>query len=222
VKSPARTIPLSTVLGTALTGLLYLVVCSGMILLMPADAIAHSNAPFGVFVERFWAHGPANLVALFAAISALGALNGWVLVQGEMPLAMARDGAFPSWFAAVSARGTPVRALLVSSLLASLLVAANYSRSMSEMFIFMGLLSTAITLIVYFATMLAAIREYARGRFGRAPWVLVLAGIGTLYSLWAISGVGFGSAKWSFLLFVSGAPVYYLMRRSRAAQQTAE
>lgn len=222
VVDPDRTIPRATMIGTALVGLFYLIVCSGIVLLMPAGSIAHSNAPFGDFVARFWAPGPASLIALFATISVLGALNGWVLVQGELPLAMARDGAFPSWFAKLSANGTPVRAQLVSSLLASLLVASNYSKSMGDMFVFMGLLSTAITLIVYLVVMVAAMREYARGRFGKAPLLLLLAILGALYSIWAIQGVGLGSAKWSFLLFATGLPFYFLMRRSAPTDEATE
>jgi APA family basic amino acid/polyamine antiporter len=35
------------------------------------------------------------MVAVFAAISAFGTLNGFILVQGEVPWAMARGGVFP-------------------------------------------------------------------------------------------------------------------------------
>ncbi len=35
-------------------------------------------------MATFWSPGPAAFVALFAAISAVGAVNGWVLVQGEV------------------------------------------------------------------------------------------------------------------------------------------
>ena len=57
----------------------------------------------------------ATLVTLFAAISAYGALNGWILLQGELPCAMARDGVFPKVFARESRRGTPVFALVSTS-----------------------------------------------------------------------------------------------------------
>ena len=54
-----------------------------------------SNAPFATFVGHYWSPTVGGLIGLFAAISAIGALNGLVLIQGELPLAMARDGAFP-------------------------------------------------------------------------------------------------------------------------------
>jgi APA family basic amino acid/polyamine antiporter len=218
VVDPDRTIPRATSLGTLATGLFYLVVCSGIILMMPAGVIARSNAPFGDFVAHFWAPGPAALIAVFATISVLGTLNGWVLVQGELPLALARDGLFPRWFGRLSGRAAPARAQIVSSALASLLVASNYAKSMGAMFVFMGMMSTAITLIVYFFVMAAALAEYRRGGFGRLRTVPLLAVGGLAFIVWALVGIGLGSDKWSLVLFLSGVPVYVLMRRSRPAE----
>lgn len=222
IVDPDRTIPRATSLGTLATGLFYLIVCSGIILMMPAGAIANSNAPFGTFVAHFWAPGPAALITLFAVVSVLGTLNGWVLVQGELPTALAHDGLFPRWFARLSARATPVRAQILSSGLATVLVASNYAKSMGAMFVFMGMMSTAITLIVYFFVMIAALTEYRRGRFGRKPTIPALAVAGLAFVIWALVGIGLGSDKWSMLLFVSGIPVYLLMRRSRPATEATE
>ena len=222
IVEPDRTIPRATSLGALATGLFYLIVCSGIILMMPAGVIAQSNAPFGDFVAHFWSAGPAALISLFAVISVLGTLNGWILVQGELPLALARDGLFPRWFGRLSSRATPARAQIVSSALASLLVASNYAKSMGAMFVFMGMMSTAITLIVYFFVMTAALAEYRRGRFGRLPTVPILALAGLAFIVWALVGIGLGSDKWSLVLFLSGVPVYVLMRRSRPAAEAAE
>ena len=128
VRDPARTIIRATMAGTVVTGLLYVVVCSAIVLLLPPRAVAASPAPFALFVETFWGHGPALWVALFAAVAAVGALNGWVLIQGEVPLGMARAGLLPRWFARVSARDVPVGVLLLSSALASALVLSHAER----------------------------------------------------------------------------------------------
>jgi APA family basic amino acid/polyamine antiporter len=88
------------------------------------------------------------LIAVFAVISALGCLNGWILCSGEVPLALARDGVFPRWLAATTATGTPIRAQFVSSVLATLLIASNYSRSMADLFAFMLLVTTTVSLVL--------------------------------------------------------------------------
>jgi APA family basic amino acid/polyamine antiporter len=115
VVDPVRTIPRATLVGTVFTGVIYLVVCSAVVLLTPPDTLKGSNAPLSDFVGLHWGGDAGKVLALFAAISAFGALNGWVLLQGEMPYAMAKGGVFPAFLAKESARGAPVRAHLLSA-----------------------------------------------------------------------------------------------------------
>jgi basic amino acid/polyamine antiporter, APA family len=214
VRDPGRVIPRATLIGTLVTGLIYLVACSGVALLLPPEQAAQSNAPFADFIGRYWGPGPASLVALFATISALGALNGWVLIQGEMPVALARDGAFPRWLAKTAANGAPVRAHIVSSGLVTLLLLANQSRSMGDLFAFMALLSTTASLVAYFSCSLAALRLQAQRRLVRSLLLVLAATAGALYSIWAIYGAGLEPALWGAALFASGLPIYLIMQRN--------
>ncbi|NDU79471.1 amino acid permease, partial [Actinomadura sp. DSM 109109] len=133
---------------------------------------------------------------------------------GEMPLALARDEVFPAWFARTSAAGIPVRAHLVSSGLVALLLLANSTRSMGDLFKFMALLSTAASLVAYLACSLAALRLQQVGRMERAPSLLVAALLGAVYSAWAIYGAGTEPAVWGAALLLSGVPIYFMMRRN--------
>ncbi|HEU0134344.1 MAG TPA: amino acid permease [Allosphingosinicella sp.] len=222
VRDPERTIPRATMIGTLITGLVYLIACSGVALLLPPDQAAASSAPFADFIGRYWGPGPASLVALFATVSALGALNGWVLIQGELPVALARDGRFPAWFARTSETGIPVRAHLVSSGLVTLLLLANLSRSMGGMFAFMALLSTAAALVAYLSCSLAALRLQAAGRMPGSTVLPVAAALGAAYSIWAIYGAGPEPATWGAVLLLSGLPVYLIMRRNLSLRRNVE
>ena len=213
VDRPQVTIPRATMIGTAATGLLYLVVCSGIALMLPVDIASTSDAPFATFVERYWAREPGLLMAAFAGIAALGGLNGWILLQGEVPLAMARAGTLPRWFGRTNGRDAPVRALIVSSILASILLLANSSKSMGGMFTFMALLSTSASLWLYLAVAVAALKLRVA-----LPWAM----IGIAYALWAIWGAGIDVSLLSLALMVSGLPLYVLARRSAAAKQSPE
>lgn len=215
VADAERTVPRATLIGTALTGVIYLFVCSAVALLLPPEEASRSGAPLGDFVARYWGAGAGTAIALFAAVSAFGALNGWILLQGEMPWAMARDGVFPSFLARRSARDTPVRAHLLSSAFLSLVVVANFSRSMVELFQFLALLATTASLIPYFACSLAAIR--LGGRSGLPALVPPVALLGALYALWAIWGVGAEAVGWGVALLALGVPVYLLMPRRPVA-----
>ena len=215
VIDPGRTIPRATMVGVVVTGIAYVVCVSAITLLLPPEIAKTSAAPFADFAGRFVGPGAALVIALFAAIAAFGALNGWILVQGELPLALARDGVFPAWFGQVGAAGTPVRAQLLSSTLVTLLVVSNYTRSAAELFVFMVLLSTAASLVTYLACALATLKLRADPRLAAGPRLLALAGIGAVFALWTLYGAGREAVLWGAALMASGAPVYALMRRSR-------
>jgi basic amino acid/polyamine antiporter, APA family len=214
VKNPSRNIPRATFIGVAFTGLIYTFVCSSVALLMPTEQVANSGAPMAEFIRTYWGGPAATLIALFAAIAAFGTLNGWVLMQGELPWAMARDGVFPAWLAKLSRHGTPARAHIVTSLLLTIVLALNYSRSMAELFGFLIVLATTASLVAYLACSLAAVK------LGVGPKVVPVFIGAALFSLWAIWGAGLEAMKWGAALLVSGIPLYFLMR-SRAGSSPA-
>ena len=217
VRDPGRTIPRATLWGTAATAAVCIIACGTVLLVVPPAVLERSNAPFVDVARQFWGHRAGNLVALFAAISGFGALNGWVLLQGELPRAMAQDGVFPRIFAGQSARSTPTFALTFSSGLVSVLILANYQKSMVSVFTFMILLSTTACLVMYGVCCLALLRLQWTGRLGRArkhTRPLAVAGIAAaLYSLWAIAGAGLEAMLWGCALLALGAPVYAAVHR---------
>ena len=222
VANPERTIGRATLIGTALTGAIYLFACSSVALLLPPEQASQSGAPLADFVSLHWGSGAGATIALFAAISAFGALNGWILLQGEMPWAMAKDGVFPRWFAAASLRGTPVRAHLASGALLTVVLLINQSRSMADLFTFIILLATTASLVPYLFVSLAALKLRTEGRVSAGSWLPPIAVLGALYSVWAIWGAGPEAIGWWFVLLALGLPIYVLSRRSAAAQEPAD
>src|SRR4029077_11089077 len=106
IDQPERTIPRATIIGTILAAILYIVSTVGVMSLVAPDALKVSPAPFADAARAFAGSRAADLVALGAAIACFGALNGWILIAGQIPLAIASDGLFPRAFARVSARDT--------------------------------------------------------------------------------------------------------------------
>lgn len=213
VANPQRTIPLATLLGTILTAVLCTIACTTVLLMVPKDILQQSNAPFVDLANRLWGSGIGNMVAVLVAISGLGALNGWILMQGELPSAMAENGVFPRVFARRSARGTPGFALCFGSGLVTLLIIANYKNSMVRVFTFMTLLSTTACLVMYALCALALLRLQWTGRLvGARRFSAPLAAVGmlaALYSLWAIVGAGADAVELGALLLALGVPLYY-------------
>ena len=225
VRDPARTIPRATLVGTVLTAMIYVLACTAVMMVIPADTLAVSTAPFADFVREFWGNPAARWMALFAAISGLGALNGWILLQGEMPYQMAKRGLFPAFFARLSPRQTPTLALCISSALVTALVLMNYRKSLTEVFTFMILLSTTATLVLYLLCSVAVLKLLREGKLpterGRAAGLAVVGVLGTVYALWALTGAGREAVMWGFVLLGMAVPVFFLMKARRPASGPA-
>jgi APA family basic amino acid/polyamine antiporter len=217
VANPGRTIPVATLLGTIATALICAIACTTVLLLVPPATLVKSNAPFVDLATRFWGVGAGKLLAVFAAISGLGALNGWILLQGELPSAMAKRGEFPRIFARESSRRTPGFALCFGSILVTLLILANYQKSMVKIFTFMILLSTTACLVLYAVCSLALLRLQWKGQLGQARRgtvpLAVVGVLATAYSLWAILGAGAEAVAWGAGLLALGVPLFFWFTR---------
>jgi APA family basic amino acid/polyamine antiporter len=217
VRDPERTIPRATMTGAILTGAIYIVVCMAVMLLIPGEQLAHSNAPFAEVAGMFWGPAAAHWMALFIVISGLGCLNGLLLLQGELPFQMAKKGEFPRIFAKESPRATPAVSLYIGSTLITILVLMNYQKSMVEVFTFMILLSTTANLVTYLLCALSVLVLLRNGKMAtdsaRRTAGLAVAGVmGTVYALWTLYGAGKEAVFWGFVLLVVAVPVFYVMR----------
>jgi len=113
-------------------------------------------------------------------------------------------------FAVVDASGTPWIGLLLSTVLATALVAANYTRSLVGLFQYSIMLATAAALLPYAMTAVA----WWKLNPG-AGWMPRLVAIGAFaYSVWALVGTGLESLAWGGALLLAGAPIYLWQRRS--------
>jgi APA family basic amino acid/polyamine antiporter len=221
VRDPGRNVPRATLIGTFLVGLIYILVSTPVALLLPQDEVARSNGPIALFVSHYWSPSLGFMVGLFAAVSAIGALNGFVLLQGELPLVMARGGGFPRWFARTTRAGIPVRAQILSSLFATALIAANYSRSLAGLFTFMILLATSATLVLYLACALAALRLQRTRALPFSAGLSIVAALAALYAIWTLYGAGYEATGWGAVLLAIGMAVYAAMRLSARSSPAA-
>ncbi|MBT2117938.1 amino acid permease [Dyella sp. LX-66] len=217
VRDPQRTVPRATVAGMLIAGVATMLACTAVIGLLPHGAAQASAAPMAAAAAQTWGPAAGWAMGLVATVSCLGALNGWVLLQGQTPYAAAQDGLFPAPFARTDARGTPWFGLLLSSVLASVLIAANGSKSLVALFTLSILLSTAATLLPYVLSVLAWWRiDRGASVARRTAAVLALA-----YSLWALIGTGAEALLWGGVLLLLGLPVFLWQRYRPAARRVS-
>lgn len=209
-----KTVPLATMAGTALTGLIYVLACTAVVMLVPLDRLSASTQPFADAVAGSLGPGAGTLIALFVAVSALGALNANTLITGEIGYDMGRDRSAPAVLGRNNRLGMPAIALAASSAVTILLIFMNSSRTLSGLFTFMVLLTTVSTLFLYLVVAIAALRQPLRS----LPRAIIVLAI--LFSLWTIYGAGLEAFLWGLALVAVGWPIRWASRRLNSSVAT--
>ena len=207
VRDPERTLPRALVGGVTFTVLLYLVAGTAIQMLLPADVVAASPAPFADALVARFGNGAATFAALTIAVAAIGCLNGLILATGELGYSMALRGDLPSVMSWTRGANTPVISQLVGSFLSALVLFANNSKATANLYTFVILLGTASVVIVYLAATLGAWKHSPRSG-QRAILVVAL-----MFIAFATYGLGMEAILWSLVLLAIGIAVRWVMHR---------
>ncbi|NOR88895.1 MAG: amino acid permease [Anaerolineales bacterium] len=226
VEDAKKTIPRATILGVSLTAVIYILGTISIMGLIPADELAVSTAPYADAAESIWGRGAGAIVALGAVVSTFGALNGWLLLQGQVPLASARDGLFPKVFSHTSKQGTPTTGMVISSILVSILILMNFSKGLVDAFSFIILLATLTALFPYvlcsMAELMLFIKDRERFQGKRLLGSVMIASLAFAFSIFCIWGSGAETVLWGFILLLLGVPVYVWLRWQQAKEVDAQ
>lgn len=221
IENPTKTIPRATMIGTIFVAVVYILSSTAVLGIVPASILETSSFPFATAAETLWGPTAFYFVAFCAAVSCLGAANGFILITPQVSSAAADDKLFPAPFSRRTRSGVPAWGMILAAILESVVLALNYSGSQNavEIFNFIILLATLTTLIPYAFCAMAEVmiffndRERFSGqRLGASITVAVLA---FLYSVYAVIGSGATSVMWGFVLLLAGIPVYVWMRKEQ-------
>lgn len=212
-----HTVPRATIFGTGFTGFIYLTATVATLMLLPSALAATSSAPFADAISPILGSTAGALVAIIAAISAFGTCNALLLLSAEVGRSIAGANDLPPLFRRANAAGVPVGSLLVGAAVASLLVIASTSDSFVTVYVFIALVSTVASLVLYAVCSAAALKLRAVG-----GWTLVGV-LALAYSLAMFVGAGLEATLWGLALAAAGLPIRWLSRRfsSRAASSPA-
>jgi APA family basic amino acid/polyamine antiporter len=174
--------------------------------------------PFADAAEKIFGFNARYVVSAGVAIAALGALNGWILIQGQIPYAIAKDNLFPSIFGKENKKGVPSGGIIIGSVLVSLLMLMNYTKGLVEQFKFLILLSTLTSLVPYLFSMASFMIIKLRNNTvwdKRSVASFITAMLAFLFAFWAIAGAGEEIVYWGFLLMIAGIPFYIWIIRKK-------
>mgnify|MGYP000509935789 CR=1 FL=1 len=211
VANSATTVAKATTLGTLIATLVYILGTVSVMGMIPAAALKNSVTPFADAAVIIWGQGAKYWVSAGVAISAFGALNGYILIQGQLPYAVAKDQLFPQIFMRKNDKGVPVYGIVISSIFVSVFMAMNYTKGLAEQFQFLILLTTSTILIPYifctasYLLMRLRVVGITKNIFTGA---IVLAALTFLFCIWIMLGLGYETVFWGFILTMSSVPIY--------------
>src|SRR5215471_5733535 len=156
------------------------------------SAFRHSQAPLGDLAKRYVGDPLAALLDLGAALSALAAGLGGVIVAARMLFSFGRDGIASRRLGRVSAvTGVPRRALAAEMLVGLILLTAFRLTGTSalDVFFYLATIGTLSLLVMYVLTNVAAARHLGR----RSLWQVVaptggvlIAGFVLYHNVWPV------------------------------------
>ncbi|CCQ13541.1 Arginine/agmatine antiporter [Rhodococcus sp. AW25M09] len=218
VRDPERNVARATVLGTLGCAVVYILGTVTVFGTVPNATLQLSTAPFTDSANAiFGGNWAGNTVAIAAVVSGLGALIGWTLIVGEMPMAAAKDRLFPTVFGKTR-RGIPVFGIISATVLASALTVVSYT-SFEKVFTTLVLLSVFTAVVPYLFS--AAAQLYwllTRGRATVWPHLVRDCGVSAValvFSFWALAGSGYQAVYYGVFCLLLGVPVYIWLKVGR-------
>ena len=214
VANPAKTIPRATMLGLLIATIVYLLGTISVMGIIPMKQLQTSLTPFADAAVIIYGANARYWVSAGVAIAAFGALNGWTLIRGQVPYAIANDKLFPAIFARKNKAGIPYVGILFSSVLISVFIGMNYTSGLVQQFKFLLTLALLSVLVPYlFSTAAYIITRIEKVSLKASGWIgaIILFVLAFSYSLWAIAGTGQQAVYLGFLLLMAGIPFYALI-----------
>ena len=215
VKHPEKTIPRATLLGTGITALIYILSTIVIMGVIPISELRNSTAPFADLAGKIFGKTGSAIIALVAIVSCLGALNGWILLQGQIPLAAAKDHLFPKKFAYLTKNRSPVFGIVLSSVLVTCLLILNFTKGLIDQFTFIISLATLSAIIAYLYTTVAEFVIYIKHpdkiNKNKIAKSLTIAMLAFIYSFWMVCSSDKDIVFYGVILMFTSIPIYGYM-----------
>lgn len=222
IDNPRRNIPLATLMGLALSAVVY-VCCSTVIMgLLPMQELKTSSAPFAEAARVMIGEWGVWIIGVCAVLKSVGALGGWMLLVGQSAEAAARDGLFPQVFARINRHGMPGQGLYIVAALMSLVLLATVSPTLAGQFDTLTNIAVLLTIPPYLFSAVTLWRvSIERGETGGVRTGSFIAGlVATVYCLWALVGAEPTLLAHAVVLLLISAPLYpFFMRRARDVER---
>ncbi|MES2811166.1 MAG: APC family permease [Bacteroidota bacterium] len=211
-ENPGKNIPKSLYFGALLVIGIYIVINMAFLYVLPVSNIANSPLAASDVAKAVFGEKGSIVVTIIAVFSIISVLNAYMMMPSRILYGMSRDGFFIKKGTIINNAGTPIVALLVSSLFAFILI---YIGTFEILF----LLSTFMAITVWGLTYVSLIKlRFSEPNLERPykswgyPYTSILM---ILFSIALFTGFAYSDSK-SFLAIVGitllSYPIFLLLK----------
>ncbi len=222
VHEPDKTIPRATLIGTLAAAAVYLLSTTAVFGAVEHKQLASSDAAFAVAAQNMFGSWAGNAVAVVAVVSCLGAMNGLLLLSGQIPMAAEFDGLAPKAFGKLNIHHAPGTGLIISGALAAFVLWFQLSggAGLGEAVATLVLVSAVATMVSYAFSAAAEIKWLVLDK-GKIPVAhlarkMTVAILALTFTIMAFYGGGHEEVYWLWMLIVLGVPIYIYILWRRA------
>ncbi|MDA1266420.1 MAG: amino acid permease, partial [Planctomycetota bacterium] len=213
VRDPERNLPLGVFLSLAVALLVYGLCTTVMVGVLPMEELTQSTVPMADAAFAMFGTWGLYVVAGGAFLAFFAVSNAGIMASSRYPMAMSRDQLVPAGLAKVSARGTPVRSIVLTVAVIVAVVILLDPVKIAKLASAFQLLVFALLCIAVVVMRESGLDSYDPGY--KAPFYPWLQVVGVLAPMVLIAQMGLISTLFSAALILVGVIwyVYYAHKR---------
>ncbi|ROR05685.1 histidine-histamine antiporter [Erwinia sp. JUb26] len=218
VDNPERTVPKATVMGLLIASVCYVGSCTVIMGLVPHAELVNSSAPFADAARYMFGPTAGNIASALSIIACFGSISGWLILQSEGPRAGAQQGLFPQFFADVNKNDVPMKSLVFTGVLMSIVLMMTASPNLAKQFEVVILMSVFASLLPYMYALISLPIIMMSKKMNRGPTFMfyaVMVAIGMIYSIFALLGSGTDSIFWGIVMMMFTIPLFSFVAAGR-------
>lgn len=212
VENPEKTVPKATVMGLLIASFCYVASTTVIMGIVPHEVLSTSSAPFADAVRyMFDSELAGSIASALSVLACFGSISGWFILQSEAPRAAAESGLFPKWFADLNKNGTPMKSLIFTAVLMSIVLLMTANPNLADQFEVIILISVYCSLLPYIYAVAALPILWTAKKLNKAgnfKIYTILEIIAILYCMFALVGSGADSIFYGTLLVTFMIPVF--------------
>jgi len=214
-----KTVRLTIIISLLIVLAVYILITIIAMSSVPANLLSASETPLALVLEQTTVGAAGGIIVkLGIMVSVLGASLSWIMLSIETLYAAALDNVMPRIFKKVNRKGTPVNALLLTQGFTQIFLISILSPQLNETYLAAITIGTTLVLIPYLLSSLYAVKIAIINRKNESIHHLIVALLGTIYSLYVIFAVGIKYLFLSVLFYAIGSLLFIRAKREQKQQ----